>query len=211
MFGMLDYRANKLYKLIFALPAFFIYWVGIIFVPIFAVVAGSNLSSGSLTLALYSIIALFIFETIYVYVVALSLAKVLNAVFEFFIDVLPADGRTKEQGDFVARWGRVGILNLKFMQHPKEWKEEEIEEYGGLDWVQRTFFNGKTKQRLYLVKKWYDENKDYEFTETSIGELLEDKNMAASAFEKFFVNSYYRAIFYRYSFFLVLLLYALKN
>ncbi len=211
MFGMLDYRANKLYKLICALPRFVIYWVGIILVPIFAVLVGISFSSGSVTLALYSMIALIIFETIYVYVIARSLAKFLDAVFEFLVDVLPTEGRTKEQGDFVARWGRAGVLNLKFMQHPSEWKEEEIEEYGGLDWVQRVFFNGRTKQRLYFVKKWYSDNSDFKFTEASISKLLKNNNMEASVFEKFFVNPYYRAIFYRYCLFLALLVYAQMN
>jgi hypothetical protein len=106
MFGMLDYRAHKLYWLIslpFRLVARIIY-----FAAIFAGVAIAQLTSFSIPIKI--VIAYVSMEAIGIAVyliVSLGLSSVLNRLFFFLVDVVPAHGTNADEAKAIALMGRT--------------------------------------------------------------------------------------------------------
>ena len=127
------------------------------------------------------------------------------------MDVIPANGRNKEQANYVAKFGRIGELDLKFAQHPSTWLDCEIEELGEIDWVQRLFFNGKTKKRMYAVREHYLNSADEFYGAVSIDRFLRKNGLGADFWERVFVNKIYRIIMLRYFIFLAGIFYVLNS
>ncbi len=211
MFGMLDYRAHKLYKLIFIAPSLILYFIGLVLIPAASLLVAVEYAEGALTFALYAIASLLILEIIFQIIGFYIIIGFFNAVFYYLVDVVPTNGRNKEQAEYIAKWGRYGELDLKFSEYPKNWLDDEIEEFGERDWVQRVFFSGRTKRRMYAVREYYSNNEEEVYGATSIDSFLSRNGMYAGLWERLCVNRMYRIIMLRYLIVLVGIVYVLSN
>jgi hypothetical protein len=158
MFGMLDYRAHKLYWLIslpFRLIARIIFFatilVGIVItqattfsIPIKIVIAYASVEAIGLVVLL---------------TIVWGMTSVLNRIFFFLVDVVvPAHGDNVQEAKAIALTGRYFELNKKFETDIENWTYEDTNEFvSSANWRQRLFFPLKDRlsrlvpelQRIY--------------------------------------------------------------
>ena len=147
MFGMLDYRAHKLYWLIslpFRLIARIIFFatilVGIVIaqattfsIPIKIVIAYASVEAIGLVVLL---------------TIVWGMTSVLNRMFFFLVDVVPAHGDNVQEAKEIALKGRYFELNKKFETDIENWTYEDTNEFVSLvNWRQRLFFPLKDRLR----------------------------------------------------------------
>lgn len=104
MFGMLDYRAYKLYLILFGIPNMILIAIALFGLPILSIELGKIWADSSLVIAIASIIALFIVEIIWT-LLLVWLGKLYLFIFQLFVDIVPAENRTKEEAVQVATAG----------------------------------------------------------------------------------------------------------
>ena len=140
MFGMLDYRAHKLYSLI-SLPIRLIARI-IYFALILIGIVIAQLTSFSIPIKI--VIAYVSMEAIGIVTflfINTALASVLNRIFFFLIDVVPAHGVNAEEAKAIALMGRSFELTKKFDTDIENWTYEDTDELASLtNWRARLFF-----------------------------------------------------------------------
>ena len=204
MFGMLDYRAHKLYLILFGIPWFILRWVALIGLPFIYYGIGLELVNNRLLQILVSLVALFIGEFIWLIIVT-YIDKFSMFLFGLIIDVIPADGRTKEEATMVVKGGEqvVGTLNLN-KKHPSEWTDEDIA-FSKKGFFQ-FFFQEKINDRFQRVRDHYQANPDlpvgYE-----LDRFMETNNLTIGWPERIVTNISYRGMVITYSLMLYLLLF----
>jgi hypothetical protein len=147
LFGMLDYRAHKLYWLIslpFRLTARIIFFativVGIVIaqattfsIPIKIVIAYASVEAIGLVVLL---------------TIVWGMTSVLNRIFFFLVDVVPAHGDNVQEAKAIALTGRYFELNKKYETDIENWTYEDTNEFVSLaNWRQRLFFPLKDRLR----------------------------------------------------------------
>ncbi len=154
MFGMLNYRAFQLYRSLFFIPNTFLYLVGLFGLPAYTY---------GLTLYFYQdyfeaqigMYWMFIFAVpaIGYWVIVWPIQKLFDVLFSIFIDVMPGDGRTDEQAQFVLKTGKKGIHHLLVDETPPQnWTYDMIEQsISNGDWLQRWFYAEKVRARMRAV------------------------------------------------------------
>jgi Zn-dependent protease with chaperone function len=218
MFGMLDYRAHKLYLILFGIPTFIIYLFSLFILPIICYYSGSYFSnlinlgeyfSSSLvaiiSLIICTIISVFIIELIWT-LFCLLINKTVKFIFELIIDVIPADGRTKEEAELVLYNGNKGITKIKIGKHPKNWDDELILNCVKLDWVASLFYREKIMDRLRIIKEHFLDNPEDRWGSWKVDEILKDNKIEVGLIERWVSNNTYRAWTIRYSFILILII-----
>jgi hypothetical protein len=210
VFGMLDYRAHKLYVLLFAIPNFIVGWIFIIGKPLLSyVVAYSYLDSG-ITKIVGAILILFLGEIVLM-PIGLGWGKFVNFLFTLIVDIIPADGRTKEEAQLVAWRGDKAITALNLSKHPREWTEESIENAASLDWIQSLFYGRKVTERIRFIKDKYEELEREHGSYPTVNESLTKKFLIEGGlepqteFEKFITNKVMRLMVYPYLILVLLL------
>jgi hypothetical protein len=190
MFGMLDYRANKLYMLIFGIPLFLMQWLFIVGVPLAAVAIAKTYSESWIGIFLVSFIALFllmIVQSILGYVIG----KFVEFVFALMVDVIPADGRTKEEAKIVT-WGgdrAVKLLDLSKIE-PKSWTDEMIENtYTGFFIF---FYKDRIRERLCFLRDYQQNNPDYVANNWNNERLLQSNGLSIPMSEQVICNPLFR-------------------
>jgi hypothetical protein len=139
VFGMLDYRAHKLYWLL-ALPFriivkvlfFAVVFIAIIFAqstsyikPIKIVIAYAGVEAGLILLSL----------------IWWPVTSAFNRVFFFLIDVVPAHGANMEEAHAIVLTGRTYELLKKFENDIQNWSYDDTREFvSRLNWRVRLFF-----------------------------------------------------------------------
>jgi hypothetical protein len=145
MFGMLDYRAYKLYWLI-CLP--FRVAVRLLFFVILGIAIFIGVWSGYHVL-IQMVVAYVTFEVIllvFVLLWALLIAKPLEKIFFWVIGVVPSRGENAEEANLVARAGPIVWLSNKFANDIENWTIEDTEEFAKcLNWRARLLFNAKQR------------------------------------------------------------------
>lgn len=197
MFGMLDYRAHKLYLLMFGIPWFVIKWMVIIGLPFLYYSIGLEVADNRLLQIVASLFSLFVIEII-VAIAAAYLDKFFMFVFSLFVDVISADERTKEESLSVVKLGDVAIRLIEIgKKHPKDWTDEDIAFYhrGFFGW----FFKEKITHRFEMVKNYFTENPTVAANEWNIKEFLRKNNLSMSIWEHLFTNATYRTTALSYS------------
>jgi hypothetical protein len=205
MFGMLDYRAHKLYLLLFGIPWFVIRWMIILGLPFLYYGIGHQVADNRLLQILVSVIALFIIE-IFVVLGAAYIDKFFMFIFNLFVDVLPAEDRTKEESIFVVKSGDVAIKLIELgKKHPREWTDEDVAFYhrGFFAW----FFKEAISHRFEMIKNYFIENPDVAFNEWNIKNYLTKNKLSMSFIENLITNPAYRASAISYSITFLLLLF----
>lgn len=205
MFGMLDYRAHKLYLLLFGIPWFVIRWMIILGLPFLYYGIGHQVADNRLLQIVVSVIALFIIE-IFVVLGAVYIDKFFMFIFNLFVDVIPAEDRTKEESIFVVKSGDVAIKLIELgNKHPREWTDEDVAFYhrGFFAW----FFKEAISHRFEMMKNYFIENPDVAFNEWNIKNYLTKNNLSMSFLEHLITNPAYRASAISYSITFLLLIF----
>jgi hypothetical protein len=163
MFGMLDYRAHKLYWL-FTLP---FRLASTVFYFIFIAIAVSlGIWTGYQPPLLQMIVAyvvfeamLLVFNVLWLFLIMLPLEK----IFFWLVDVIPARGEDTEEAKEIVRKGRAIWLTKKMTNHIDEWTFEDTNDYVSLmSWRARLFFNEREKfvKRIAIMQEvYYDTGK----------------------------------------------------
>lgn len=205
MFGMLDYRAHKLYLIIFGIPNFLLALYSLFGLPFTYYGLGHSYADSHTMVIVYSLIACIVIEIIWAIFVT-YLSKFFIFLFSLFVDVIPADGRSEEEAKLVVWNGEKAIHLIKFnKKKPKDWTEEDF------DRLTKGFFNfffkDKVTQRLRRIKDYYVENPKVIPNEWNTNKFLKENNLEPEIFEKIIVNDFYRYCVIRYSIFLYLILF----
>ena len=128
MFGMLDYRAHKLFLILFGIPLIILNLISIFVLSFCAYLIGFNFAETWLIKIIFSIVSMIIIEILWTLVIFLIINKLVEFIFGLFVDVIPSEGRTKDEAMIVVFRGEKARNALKLKQHPKEWTDELIEE-----------------------------------------------------------------------------------
>lgn len=205
MFEMLDYRAHKLYFVLFGIPFFIIRWLVIIGLPLAAYDTGIHLSQERIFQIIITVISLLIYELI-AQISVQFLDKLFIFIFNLFIDVIPAEKRTKEEALIVVRGGERARENLRISKiHPKDWKDEDLFLFqkGFFTW----FFKKNAQARFNKIREHFSKNKSMVANEYTVNKILKENNMDVSIYEKIICNPILRGMAIEYSIVLYLILF----
>jgi hypothetical protein len=207
MFGMLDYRAHKLFLLIFGLPIFILRMFAIFILPIVNVSVGIYFFDGRLAQILVSFLSLFILEIVWLAFGALT-HKVFDFMFSLIVDVLPHDDRSKEEAELVVKSGMKAIVTLDVSNtHPSKWDEKLIGDFIKTDWIQSIFYGDLIRRRMNLIRDYYALNVDEEYSSYRVESILLENSIKQDWVEQFMCNSNIRISAIGYLFFIYLLLF----
>ena len=204
MFGMLDYRAHKLYWLL-SLPIFVPITLLTLFGLPFAIYAiGFNYGSERIWQAAISIGAILPADLAWTLVVLL-IAKVFDGAFYFLIDVEPVGGRTTEEAKVVVKGGDAALHALALEKPAETWTDEMINAIAKGDIFGRMFYK-RRRERTYAVRDYYIANPNTPITEYNTKKFMKEANLSPSIIEHITSNPMFRGWFIRYGFLLGLLL-----
>jgi hypothetical protein len=156
MFGMLDYRAHKLYRLL-SLPivlsaklAFFIavaigIWIAVQydygFLARFAIAYVSMELIAGLFMLLYALVM-----------------WTFSSIFFWMVDVVPARGANEDEARSIVKQGRIVWLGLKLDREIESWTREDTRDFvSALNWRAKLFFDARRRfeGRLGRLQKYY--------------------------------------------------------
>jgi uncharacterized membrane protein len=159
MFGMLDYRAHKLFwlltlplRIISRLLGFALIVVAILiarwteYSPLVQIVIGIAAFEGMG----------FIFGILWLFLVALPIEK----IFFWTVDVVPSHGEDEEEAKEIVRKGPIIWLTKKLMNHIDDWTYEDTNAFVScMNWRARLFFNEKERfwKRVEVLHQLYDD------------------------------------------------------
>jgi hypothetical protein len=192
VFGMLDYRAHKLFFLL-ALPLWLV-----------------SKMSYYLCIALGILIAQYTSYNFWIKVViaygctelsaAVALAvwwainHLAQKIFFWVVDVIPSKGENDEEAKEIVRRGRIIWLSKKFASDIQDWNYEDTAAFASvLNWRSKLFFNSKerVKQRVLIFQRHWEETgkQPGDLTPSEIKGLT--GHLEGGWFEKLIVNQYY--------------------
>jgi hypothetical protein len=176
MFGMLDYRAYKLFWLL-TFP-FRLAWRAFYFIFI-AIAVSIGIWTGYPPLG-QMIVAYVAFEAMLLVFSMLWLLLItwpVDKIFFWVVDVMPARGENTEEAKEIARKGAFIWLTKKMTYHIDEWTFEDTSDFVSLmNWRARLFFNARetfVKRIAALQSVYYDTGKQpSELGENEVAKLL---------------------------------------
>lgn len=197
MFGMLDFRAHKLYLIIFGIPNFLLLLISLFGLPFAYYEIGKSYANSYITQVIFSLIALVVIEIIWAIFVT-YLSKFYMFLFGLFVDIIPADGRTEEEAKAVVWNGEKAIHLIKFTKKkPKDWTDEDI------DKLSSGFFNffyaAKRSLRFVKIREYFTDNPKVNYNDWTLNEFLRKENIERDIFEKIVTEPFYRGCVIRYS------------
>lgn len=191
MFGMLDYRANKLFTLLFGLPLLLLRWAYTFGAPFLYYFIGLAMSNNRIFQILISILALFIFEIVWALLFA-QINKFLMFVFNLIVDVIPADGRTSEEAKTIVVGGSQVLFLWEFnKKSPHDWTDDDISIFSGGFF--KFFFKDKIEERIRRIRRHYIDNPELTPSEWNTKKYLESSGLKSSIFEDIVTNPILRA------------------
>lgn len=197
MFGMLDYRAHKLYYLIVMLPMNVIVLISFFSAPIISYYISKTFLYEVYLQIIISVISLIIIVTVFSLINYLF-GKFLERIFYLFIDIIPHDGRTKEEAAAVVTGGAEELLLQELSKHPSEWREGIEDDASKLDWVARLFYRKKIERRFRLIRHSFSEG--IPFVPSVCDELLKEHHLEKGVIEDRVSNKWFRRGVFLYSF-----------
>jgi len=207
MFGMLDYRAHKLYFLIFFIPISLLTVFSLFELPLINYSIGYYFSDVRVFQILISLVSLFVLEIVWLIFIMGFINKLFQFIFELFVDVIPHDGRTKEEAQMVVYNGEKAIRSLSISKHPTTWTDELINDLPKNDWVSSMFYRNNIIRRCNLVREYYQSMpEETPFADSHINKVLEENNLVLKWHETVLTSIQYRRSIFAYSFFLFLLI-----
>lgn len=190
MFGMLDYRAHKLYILLFGIPLFILNWFFILGIPVASYAIAKNYAYSWWGILLLGLLACLVVQ-IAAAILGLIIGKFIEFSFTILVVIIPAEGRTKEEAKLVT-WGgekTIALLELANAQ-PNDWNDEQIENVtkGFITW----FFRDAILKRIEFLREYQQENPEYVSNNWNNEKLLKNNNLAVPVAENIICNSIYR-------------------
>ena len=207
MFGMLDYRAHKLYILIFFIPMSLLTLFSLFALPLINYSIGFYFSDVRVFQILTSLVSLFVLEIVWILFIFGFINKLFQFIFELFVDVIPHDGRTREEAQMVVYSGEKAIRSLSISKHPTTWTDELINDLPKNDWVSSMFYRNNIIRRCNLVREYYQSMpEETPYTDSHVNKVLEENNLVLKWHETVLTSLQYRRGIFAYSFFLFLLI-----
>ena len=208
MFGMLDYRAHKLYLILFGMPIFFLSLISVLGLPLLSYGLGIKFSEVRLLQILISLGAQFVLEIIWTLILTGMVAKLFVFIFSLFIDVIPSDGRTPTQALQVVYSGTTAITMIDLNRiHPSLWSDELIASIPKMDWIMNILYREILILRFEMIRTHFIMYPDESFNEYRIRQIVQKSSFPMTLSEKVLTNISYRRMVLVYSFFLYLLLF----
>jgi hypothetical protein len=204
MFGMLDYRAHKLYVLLYTVPLILLRLAAVFLIPAIAYGIGLNYGSSRVWQITIGIGSIFLVEIGFVTVQSIF-GYVFKTAFNFFIDVVPANGRSEEEAKLVLWNGEAGINLLVFERPASEWNDEDIEIFAKKNSFLWMFRQAK-RDRMHDLRDYYISNPEIGQSQYSAEMFFEEHNRGANWLEQLISNRLYREWAARYVFMLYLLI-----
>jgi hypothetical protein len=191
MFGMLDYRAHKLLKL-FTVPVTLVFaLIHNIVLPIAAIAIAAGYATSWKFPQLPIAIAALLLLMIPYQIVLWSTFAFLKAAFNFVIDAVPADGRTKDQAASVVAHGNRAVKLLKLdATRPENWTDDDIEDLVKLRW----FYRDTMRKRLRAVRSHWADNPDLDHSAAEVSNFLYRNNMQPTTMEEIGVQCIWFAV-----------------
>ena len=207
MFGMLDYRAHKLYFLIFFIPIFLLTLFSLFALPLIHYSIGFYSAEERVFQIIISLISLFVLEIVWLLFIFGFINKLFQFIFELFVDVIPHDGRTKEEGQMVVYSGNKAIRTLAITKHPRTWTDELIKDLPKNDWVSNMFYRNNIIKRCNLIRDYYySMPEETPYDDSHVNKVLEENDLVLKWDETVLTSLQYRRTIFAYSFLLILLI-----
>ena len=204
---MLDYRAHKLYFLIFFIPISLLTLFSLFALPLINYSIGYYFSDVRVFQILISLVSLFVLEIVWLIFIMGFINKLFQFIFELFVDVIPHDGRTKEEAQMVVYNGEKAIRSLSISKHPTTWTDELINDLPKNDWVSSMFYRNNIIRRCNLVREYYQSMpEETPLVDSHINKVLEENNLVLKWHETVWTSIQYRRGIFAYSLFLFLLI-----
>lgn len=158
MFGMLDYRAHKLFRLL-TLP-FLVMGKILFFIAIAGAVAIAQWSKYPPILKI--VVGYVAFEAIgfLLYFIWAVLMWMARSAFFWIVDVIPSKGSNEEEAREIVLKGRVVWLLKKLVVDIENWTYEDTRSFvSAMNWRAKLFFNAREKfeTRICRLKHFYEE------------------------------------------------------
>jgi hypothetical protein len=201
MFGMLDYRAHKLYRVLVSPVVFVLSIFNIVCLPIVAYLIAIYFASRQGLQFLLALVVLFLLGIPWYFGVRMILAIPVG-IFNFLIDPEPAEGRTKEEAKMVVESGDKAILLLKLNKPVSEWTDEDIEVVAGISSI---FFRGAVRQRIYAIREYYLDNPDVAKSEYATNKFLKQAGLSMGWLETAATNPMLRVLILQLAVLLIIL------
>lgn len=208
MFGMFDYRAHKLYLLLFGLPIFIFSLITVFGLPLLSYGLGIHLSDTRIWQILISIALQIFNEIVWTFFLTVIINKLCNFLFSIFVDVIPCDNRTKEEAQLVVYSGSKAITLIDIDRiHPSQWSDELIASVPKTDWVRNIFYRQITMKRFEMLREYFTQNPSEAFTIYNVEKIVKNSPFPFDFVEKTLTNVRYRRMLIIYTFFIYLLLF----
>jgi hypothetical protein len=202
MFGMLDYRAHKLYWVLVFPVVFVLFLFAVFCLPLFAYLISAKFVTQLALQFLLAVIVLFLLGIPWFFVVKVLVAVPVG-LFNFLIDPEPADGRTKDEAKLVVADGNKAIVLLKFGRPAYEWTDEDIERLATLNFTTR-LFQTALRERLFAIREYYLDHPDVMQNEYNTKKFLAENGLSIGWFESVVTNPVFRTTALQYAVLLVL-------
>lgn len=205
MFEMLDYRAHKLFLILFGIPIILLTLFSLFVLPFIYYGIGLHFGESRISQIGIAIISIFFVDSILI-ILNNGLSKFSMFIFHLFVDVTPTDGRTKEEANQVVWYGDKAINLINFNnKQPEYLTDEDIEKISSGFF--NFFFRKKIISRIDSSRNYFIENPNIACNEWNINEFLKREKLEIGIFEKIITNQFLRSCVIRYSIFLYLLIF----
>jgi hypothetical protein len=156
MFGMLDYRAHKLYLIMFFVPNMGLALFATIGFPFIHYSIGISLADDRLVQILISLVALVVIELLWAMLIFGIISKFFQFIFSLIVDIIPADGRTEADAQLVVWNGKKTITAMAITTtNPSTWSQDLMQDFSKIDWFQSLFYSGNVLNRLNIISQHY--------------------------------------------------------
>jgi hypothetical protein len=206
MFGMLDYRAHKLWILLFGIPRFVMWILAVFGLSILAYGIGLKYGSNHFWMAVIAIVLTLPIELVWA-LFATLIERFFKFLFGLFIDVIPHDGRTKEEADLVLWGGETAITVLNVNKPASEWADADMHKFARGEWWIGWLFYGNVMERMEYLKNYYLSNPEIDPAYADVDSILAIEGIGAGKVELAITNPYFRSLVIRYGFLLYLIVF----
>ena len=191
MFGMLDYRAHKLYKVLVFPFTLVLSLFAILGLPIISYLIAAHFTSQRIIQLLLAVVICFLIGIPWFFVVKMLVAIPI-AIFNFLIDPVPADGRNKEEAKIVVHAGQNGIAALELEKPASEWSDEAIGTLATMNLTSR-LFQYEIRKRFYALRDHYITHPELSQNDYNTRTFLRENKLSIGLVENVITNPMWRS------------------
>jgi hypothetical protein len=193
MFGMLDYRAHKLFWLV-TFPFRLIARLAFFVIVVIAILIARWTEYSPLIQIVVAYVTMEAIAMVFVALWALLVSWPIQKIFFWLVDVMPSRGENDEEAKEVVCKGQIIWLSKKLSFDIDNWTFEDTDNFVScLHWRARIFFNARENfvKRLSVLQRLYDETgkQPGSFPQVEIEKILKPLN--PGWFETAIVNPHF--------------------